>query len=88
MDEINRSRTRILLVDDDPIVLNTLAKGLTEIGYCVETAENGQKALDHYRKGRPDLVILDYRMPDMTGVEVARIMLQESYRPILILSAN
>lgn len=88
MDEINRSRTRILLVDDDPIVLNTLAKGLTEIGYCVETAENGQKALDHYRKSRPDLVILDYRMPDMTGVEVARIMLQESYRPILILSAN
>lgn len=88
MDEINRSRTRILLVDDDPIVLNTLAKGLTEIGYCVETAENGQKALDHYRKSRPDLVILDCRMPDMTGVEVARIMLQESYRPILILSAN
>jgi response regulator NasT len=88
VEDINRSRTRILLVDDDPIVLNTLAKGLTEIGYRVETAENGRDALDHYRQGRPDLVILDYRMPDMTGVEVARLMLQESYRPILILSAN
>ena len=88
MEEINRSRTSIMLVDDDPIVLNTLAKGLTDLGYCVETADNGPAALDHYRHRTPDLVILDYRMPDMTGVEVARLMLQESYRPILILSVN
>jgi CheY-like chemotaxis protein len=47
MEEINRSRTSILLVDDDPIVLNTLAKGLTDLGYCVETADNGPAALDH-----------------------------------------
>lgn len=77
----------LLLVDDDPIVLNTLGAGLSRLGYAVETFDTASAALARYRATPPDLVILDYRLPEMTGAELARAMIKEAYRPIIVLSA-
>lgn len=80
-------KTRILLVDDDRLVLATLKQGLEERGYAVETCDSGAEALEHYRRSPPDLVVLDLRMPGMSGAETARAMLAAAHRPILVLSA-
>ena len=81
------TQTKILLVDDDPIVLNTLGTGLSQLGYEVQTVGSAKTALEQYRSQTPDLAILDFRMPEMTGLELARAMIAESYRPIIMLSA-
>jgi CheY-like chemotaxis protein len=62
----------ILLVDDDPQVRATIARGLVELGYRVEQAESGAEALAVIAGERPNLVILDYVMPEMDGAETAR----------------
>ena len=62
----------ILLVDDDPQVRSTIARGLVELGYRVEQADSGPAALAILAEERPLLVILDYIMPGMDGAETAR----------------
>src|SRR3990167_2096034 len=85
--EIAAGVWRILLVDDDRLVLATLNQGLSKMGYTVTTCDNGPDALESYRNNPPDLVVLDVRMPGMSGLETARAMLESAYRPILMLSA-
>ncbi|MEJ2406029.1 MAG: response regulator [Candidatus Thiodiazotropha sp.] len=79
--------THLLLVDDEPIVLTTLSNGLRQMGYRVSTCENSTKAIDCYRKDLPDLVVLDYRIPDINGLELAKLLLDIEHRPIIMLSA-
>ena len=62
----------ILLVDDEPDVLSSLSNFLKKLGYTVQTAQNGQQALDHIRTWHPDLVLTDIRMPEMDGMELVR----------------
>jgi two-component system response regulator (stage 0 sporulation protein F) len=62
----------ILVVDDDPQVRTTIARGLVELGYPVREADGGPAALAVVREERPHLVILDYVMPRMDGAETAR----------------
>jgi two-component system response regulator (stage 0 sporulation protein F) len=62
----------ILLVDDDPQVRATIARGLVELGYPVREADSGRAALAVVRRERPSLVILDFMMPGMDGAETAR----------------
>jgi len=81
------SKARLLLVDDDRLVLATLKQGLSQLSYAVTTCDNGQDALVLYRQNPPDLVVLDVRMPGLSGIETARTMLETAYRPILMLSA-
>lgn len=64
--------TRILLVDDDRVILNMLAEGLRELGYEVATAISGAEALRLATPENCDLVVLDVRMPGMSGIDVAR----------------
>ncbi len=63
---------RVLVVDDEEIVRNPLQRVLKEAGYDVVTAANGQEALDKMPQLRIELVLLDIKMPDMSGMEVLR----------------
>lgn len=78
---------RILLVDDDRLVLATLSDGLRAAGYEVATASCGGDALQLCRSQPIDLAILDVRMPEMDGIELARRMRAETTVPFLFLSA-
>ena len=62
----------ILVVDDDPYIRDVLYQLLTKKGYRVTTAPSGETALDSLKRDRPDLVILDYKMPKMDGLETLK----------------
>ena len=81
------SRT-ILLVEDEPTLLETLAWNLERDGYTVVPATDGRAALERFRESRPDLVILDLMLPEIPGTEVCRIIRQESETPIIMLTAK
>jgi CheY-like chemotaxis protein len=65
---------RILVVDDEDDVITYLEALLTDAGYEVSTANNGQEALEAVSKGRPDLISLDITMPEKSGVRFYREM--------------
>jgi len=79
---------KILVVEDETALRETLAYNLTRQGYQVETAGDGQAALDLARKHRPDLIVLDLMLPVLDGFEVLRILRQETSVPMLILTAR
>jgi DNA-binding response OmpR family regulator len=79
---------KILLVDDEPNLLETLAFNLRNAGYHVVTAADGVTALDQARAEAPDLVILDLMLPELDGLTVCRSLRQISDVPILILTAR
>ena len=64
--------TRVLLVDDDSIVLDTLCQILEGAGYEVQPASDGAMGLEYYRAQRSDVVITDVIMPEMDGIEFIR----------------
>jgi two-component system response regulator MtrA len=78
----------ILVVDDEPTLRETLAEALEAEGFHVITAADGREALARFREHRPDLVVLDLMLPELSGIEVCRIMRQESGVPILMLTAK
>lgn len=69
--EFMRPKT-VLVVDDEPEYMRILQKFLEDQGYRPLLAEDGRKALAVYERERPDLVLLDYRMPEETGLQVLR----------------
>ena len=79
---------KILVVEDEPSLQETLAYNLERQGYNVQTASDGQAALERARKLQPDLIVLDLMLPVLDGFEVCRIIRQESNVPILILTAR
>jgi DNA-binding response OmpR family regulator len=79
---------KILVVEDEPALQETLAYNLTKQGYQVATAGDGQAALDAARQMHPDLVVLDVMLPLLDGFEVCRILRQETNVPILMLTAR
>lgn len=79
---------RILVVEDDPTLQETLAYNLTRQGYLVDTAGDGQTAIESARMNIPDLVVLDIMLPILDGFEVCRILRQESIVSILMLTAR
>jgi len=80
----------VLVVEDDPILLSTLAYNLSREGYRVLTATNGESGLSCARREQQqlDLVLLDVMLPGMSGFQVLRILRSESDIPILMLSAR
>jgi DNA-binding response OmpR family regulator len=78
----------ILVVDDEPTLRETLAEALDADGFRVVTAADGREALLRFREHRPDLIVLDLMLPELSGVEVCRIVRQESGVPILMLTAK
>jgi len=79
---------RILLVDDEPNILGTLAPLLRGRGYEVHTAMNGRAALETIDREKPDLIVLDLGLPDIDGVEVCRQIRDSLNVPIVVLSAR
>ena len=83
------AEARLLVVDDEPNILELLATSLRFAGFEVVTATNGRDALAEARRYRPDLVVLDVMMPDMDGFAVVRRMRGEgSTAPVLFLTAR
>lgn len=83
----NISQPSILIVDDERVLRNLFNKALTEEGYNVLVAENGEKAIDVVKKDEPDLVLLDIRMPGMGGMDVLRrLKAIRSGLPVVILT--
>jgi CheY-like chemotaxis protein len=83
-------RPTILAVDDEPDALGFLRAGLTGVGFDFLEASNGVRALEVLNERRPDLLIVDVMMPEMTGFELcARIRLRDDMRdlPIIVYSA-
>ena len=78
----------ILVVEDEPTLRETLAEALETDGFQVITAGDGREALTRFRADRPDLVLLDLMMPELSGVEVCRIIRAESGVPIIMLTAK
>lgn len=79
---------RVLVVEDDLTLLETLEYNLSREGYRVVTAADGLAALDVARAERPDLVVLDVMLPGMDGFEVCRTLRRETNVPILMLTAR
>ena len=79
---------RILVVEDEPILLETLAYNLNKQGYQVLTAADGYQAIALARKERPALLVLDLMLPGVDGFEVCRVLRQEMTMPILMLTAR
>lgn len=80
--------TRILLIEDDEAILNFLRRGLAYEGYQVDIAKEGQSGLILARDTPPDLVVLDWMLPGLDGLEVCRRLRQGSSTPILMLTAR
>jgi len=80
--------TRVLVVDDEPAILATMAPLLRSQGYDVVTALSGRVAVELAERDRPDLVVLDLGLPDIEGVEVCRTIRQDQAVPIIVLSAR
>jgi response regulator NasT len=77
----------ILVVDDDRLVLATLTHGLTQAGYGVIDADNGDDAILLARQHRPDLALLDIRMEGKSGFDVAAYLREYCQMPFMFLSA-
>ncbi|OGO37773.1 MAG: DNA-binding response regulator [Chloroflexi bacterium RBG_16_57_11] len=78
----------ILVVEDEPTLLETLTYNLTRQNYQVHTATDGVTAVEMARELHPDLIVLDLMLPKLDGFEVCRMLRQEMITPILILTAR
>ena len=79
---------KILLVDDDPLLTDSLGYILKQEGYAVSTAATGAEALERAGRDEPDLVLLDVALPDLSGVEVCRRIQASSAVPVIMLTAR
>jgi two-component system alkaline phosphatase synthesis response regulator PhoP len=75
---MSSEKTRILLVDDEPDILEFISYNLNKEGFEVFTSTNGREAIKIAAKEKPDLIILDVMMPDLDGIETCRIIRESS----------
>jgi DNA-binding response OmpR family regulator len=78
----------ILVVEDETTLRETLADALEVEGFRVVSAADGREALTRFRADKPDLVVLDLMLPELSGIEVCRIIRAESGVPIVMLTAK
>jgi two-component system response regulator MprA len=79
---------RILIIEDDPAILKVVQRSLSYEGYMVDIATDGRSGLNLARENHPDLVILDWMLPGLDGLEVCRRLRQGGSLPILMLTAK
>jgi len=78
----------ILIVEDEPALRDTLSYNMKKGGFTVEAVGDGRSALESARQLKPNLIILDIMLPELDGLEVARILRKEMNTPILMLTAR
>jgi DNA-binding response OmpR family regulator len=78
----------VLVVDDEPAIVEIVRDYLADVGYRVSTARSGDEALRQLRSVTPDLVVLDLGLPDIDGLDVARTVRRASAVPIIMLTAR
>jgi DNA-binding response OmpR family regulator len=78
----------VLVVDDEPLIRQSIADRLHAEGFAVSTASTGPAAIDEHRSGNPDAVILDLMLPGMDGLEVCRRIQAHAATPVLMLTAR
>jgi two-component system KDP operon response regulator KdpE len=79
---------KILVVDDEPQIRRTLRTVLIQQGYVVREAKSGEEALDEIRREMPELILLDWNMPGMSGLETCRLVRDSSDVAIIILTVR
>ena len=79
---------RILIVDDEPLILKGLKYSLEQDGYETDFAADGEEALDKFFSGRYDLILLDVMLPKLDGIEVCQRIREKSTVPIIMLTAK
>jgi cyclic di-GMP phosphodiesterase len=85
------SRARILIVDDDPVVRETIRDSVEHLGYATREAGSAEEALDHLTREVPDLILLDVRMPGITGIDLCRQLKADQSThliPVVLLTAQ
>ncbi len=81
-------RTRVVIADDESVIRTDLREMLTTLDYLVVgEAGDGQSAVNLAREMKPDVVIMDIKMPDIDGIEAAQILTREKVAPVLLLTA-
>ncbi|MCL4303760.1 MAG: response regulator [Anaerolineae bacterium] len=81
-------RTRVIIADDESIVRTDLKEMLTTLNYLVVgEVGDGQSAVNLARELKPDVVLMDIKMPDMDGIEAAKILTEEQIAPVVLLTA-
>jgi DNA-binding response OmpR family regulator len=80
--------TKLLLIEDDQTLLDTLAYNLAQEGYEVIRATDGVTALNLARESKPDLILLDVMLPVLDGLTVCRTLRREMRTPIVLLTAR
>ncbi len=85
---MKHSPITVLIADDDDTVLTTLKPGLTHAGYKVLLADDGEKALTLCLEKHPDIALLDLNMPNISGLEIAKILHQQSDIPFMLISVD
>ena len=79
---------KILVVDDEPQITRVLRRSLTAHRYDVRTAADGESAIDTFHDFKPDLVITDLSMPEMSGLDLCRALRKNTQIPIIVLSVK
>jgi len=81
-------RTRVIIADDESVIRMDLREMLTNLGYLViGEVGDGRSAVNLARELKPDVVIMDIKMPDMDGIDAARVLTEERISPVLLLTA-
>ncbi len=79
---------RILIVEDEPVVVEVVSRYLEREGYSVTTATDGVEGIELFRKNRPHLVVLDLMLPRLGGMDVCRLIREQGRTPIIMLTAR
>lgn len=81
-------RMRVIIADDESVIRMDLREMLTNLGYLVVgEVGDGRSAVNLARELKPDVVIMDIKMPDMDGIEAAKVLTEEEISPVLLLTA-
>ena len=86
--DARRGGARILVIEDEPGIVQALRTNLSAHGFQVETADAGRAGLKAYKRRRPDLILLDLGLPDMDGKDIVSAVRIEAATPIIILSVR